>query len=89
MGQLLPFFRPEKVFDSDTAALLVAACDKAASGIAEGVEAGIMREVTARRIITLAARGEREPERLCASARLMLSRTRGAVPIVQALPPRG
>lgn len=89
MGQVLPFFRPEKVFNSDTTAALVAAYEKAASGIAEGAEAGIMREVIARRIIALAARGERDPERLCASARQMLSRTGGAASIVHALPPRG
>lgn len=68
MAQILQFIRPEIVFDCDTIAVLAAAYERAASGLRARGQPEVMREVIARRIITLAAKGERDPERLYAAA---------------------
>lgn len=68
MGQILPFYRREKAFDSDATAILAAAYEKAMEVIELRDQPPIMREVAARRIIALASKGERNPDRLCAAA---------------------
>jgi hypothetical protein len=68
MAQIIQFIRPEKVFDSETTAVLAAAYERAISGLRACGQPEVMREVVARRIITLAAKGERDPERLYAAA---------------------
>jgi hypothetical protein len=68
MGKVLHFLRPEKAFDSETIAVLAAAYAKASAGIENRGQPEIMRHVAARRIIALASKGERDPDRLCAAA---------------------
>jgi len=68
MAQILQFIRPEKVFDSETTAVLAAAYERAISGLRARGQPEVMREIVAKRIIALAARGERDPERLYAAA---------------------
>jgi hypothetical protein len=68
MGQILQFIRPEKVFDCEAIAVLAAAYEQAISGLRARGQPEVMREVIARRLIALAARGERDPERLYAAA---------------------
>jgi|KBSSwiStaDraftv2_1062776.scaffolds.fasta_scaffold437595_1 hypothetical protein len=68
MAQILQFIRPEKVFDSETTALLAAAYERAISGLRARGQPEVMREIIAKRIIALAAKGERDPERLYAAA---------------------
>jgi len=65
----------DAAFDSETTELLGAAFEAAwekvnAAGIAlaEGSEAALTREALAKRIIELAKRGERDPDRLVESA---------------------
>ena len=80
MGKILQFFRPEKAFDAEATALLIAAYEKAIAGIERKRLPEIMREVAARRIIALASKGERDPDRLCAAALGTMART-NATPI--------
>lgn len=68
MGQTLPFCRREKAFDPDTTTLLIAAYERAIVVIERRDHPRVMRQVAARRIIALASKGEREPDRLCAAA---------------------
>jgi hypothetical protein len=58
----------KKAFDAETTAVLIAAYEKAIVEIEHKSLPNIMREVAARRIIALAAKGERDPDHLCASA---------------------
>jgi len=68
MAQILQFIRPERVFDAETTALLAAAYERAIAGLRAYGQPEVMREIVARRIIALAAKGERDPERLYAAA---------------------
>jgi len=78
MAQILQFIRPEKVFDSETTALLAAAYERAISGLRARGQPEVMREIVAKRIIALAAKGERDPERLYAAALAGLCSLNGA-----------
>jgi hypothetical protein len=80
MGQVLQFFRSEKAFDSETTATLVAAYEKAITGIENRGQTDTVREIIARRIITLASKGERNPDRLCAAALATIARTFAKTP---------
>jgi hypothetical protein len=75
MGTVLQFFRPERAFDAETTAVLIVAYEKAVAGIERKCLPEIMREVAARRIIALASKGERDPDRLCAAALGTIART--------------
>ena len=66
MGQLVPFTRREAAFDLETTSILIAAYETAIGRIDDRTQPGALREIAARRIIALASRGERSPERLCA-----------------------
>jgi uncharacterized protein with NRDE domain len=70
-------------FDSEATQLLGAAFEAAwqkvkstSSALAEGSEAALTRELLAKRIIELAKRGERNPDRLVESALDHLARSR-------------
>jgi hypothetical protein len=72
-------------FDSEDTELLGAAFEAAweklntaGSALAEGSEAALTRELLAKRIIELAKRGERNPDRLVESALDHLARSRAA-----------
>jgi hypothetical protein len=77
MGQVLQFLRSERAFDSETTAVLVAAYEKAIAEIENKHQPAIMREVAARRIIALALKGERDPDRLYAAALAPIVRAGG------------
>ena len=68
MAQLLQFPQPGPVFDSDAAAILISAYDKAIGGLHDKGQPAHVREVIAKTIIELAARGERDSDRLCTGA---------------------
>jgi hypothetical protein len=68
MAEILQFIRPDSSFDPETLTILAAAYDKAVAGLDDGGQPKIMHEVIAKRIIALAMKGERDPERLCKSA---------------------
>ena len=78
MGQLLPFARRETAFDLQTTSILIAAYETVIQRIASHRQPGALREIAARRIIALASRGERNPERLCAAALATIARTESA-----------
>ena len=83
MAQILQFIRPEKVFDSETTAVLAAAYERAISGLRARGQPEVMREIVAKRIIALAAKGERDPERLYAAALAGLCSLNGAAALSQ------
>jgi hypothetical protein len=75
----------DAAFDSETTQLLGAAFEDAwedvkssGSALAEGAEAALTRELLAKRIIELAKRGERNPDRLVESALDHLAKSRAA-----------
>ena len=78
MARVLPFVRSEAAFDLETTAILIAAYETAIEGIEDRIQPGALREIAARRIIALASRGERNPERLCAAALATIGRTQSA-----------
>ena len=57
-----------QAFDPQAIEALGAAYDKACQSLNDGGQAGLVRDVIAKRIIELAQSGERDPDRLCASA---------------------
>jgi hypothetical protein len=68
MGQVLPFCRRGGGFDAEATAVLIAAYESAAAAIERSGQPHSLCEVAARRIIAMASRGERNPDRLCAAA---------------------
>jgi hypothetical protein len=75
----------DAAFDSETTQLLGAAFEDAwedvkssGSALAEGAEAALTRELLAKRIIELAKRGERNPDRLVENALDHLAKSRAA-----------
>ena len=67
MGDVTPLFR-EANFGPEDIAALSAAYEKARRALHDKGQPDIVNEVIARRIIRLAKTGERNPERLAASA---------------------
>ena len=67
MGDVLRFIPPDIIFDPDTVAMLGVAFDKTIVVLHDGRQPEIIRETIAKRIIALAAKGERNPDRLCAA----------------------
>ena len=78
MGQVLPFVRREAAFDLEATAILIAAYQTAIQRVGDGRHPAALREIAARRIIALATKGERNPERLCAAALATIGRTQSA-----------
>jgi hypothetical protein len=68
MGQILKFIPPDTAFDPDTTALLGAVFDKTIAALHDDWQPEIVREAIAKRIIALAAKGERDPDHLCRAA---------------------
>jgi hypothetical protein len=64
MGPILQFIRPHDVFDTTTLTLLGKAYDKAIASLHDAGQPAIVRETMAVRIFDVAARGERNVERL-------------------------
>jgi hypothetical protein len=67
MGDIVEFFRKSD-FDPETVKLLCDAYDKASRSLDDNGQPDIVKEVFARRIISLAQKGERNPDRLCTRA---------------------
>ena len=78
MGQVVRFARPEAAFDFEMTPILIAAYETAIESIEHRLQPGALREIAARRIIALASRGERNPQRLCAAALAAIGRTESA-----------
>jgi hypothetical protein len=68
MARILEFIRLQNAFDSETLVLLGAAYEKALRRARARGQPEIVREVIAKRIIEMATKGERDPERLCNGA---------------------
>jgi len=68
MGQILNFIPADTTFDPDTAAMLGAVFDKTIAALHDSGQPEIVREAIAKRIIALAAKGERNPDHLCKAA---------------------
>jgi hypothetical protein len=76
MAEILQFIRPDNSFDPETIALLGAAYDKAVAELSDHEQPKLVREMLAKRIIALAMKGERNPERLCKSALAAVGQTK-------------
>jgi hypothetical protein len=68
MGQILQFTRPEMAFNPEDAAVFATADEKAIEQLRGDGFTELVREIIAKRIIAAALKGERDPDRLCASA---------------------
>jgi len=68
MGSILPFIEPGHAFDPESIQVLSAAYDRAMRELHDNGQPVLVQEIVARRIIQLAARGERDPERLSETA---------------------
>jgi hypothetical protein len=68
MGQILQFIRPDLAFDPLAIDVLDKAYDMALAALCDGGQPSTVREVIAKRIISAAVKGERDPARLCAAA---------------------
>jgi hypothetical protein len=68
MSPMLQFIRPFDSFDSATLQLLGRAFDRAMASLHDRGQPNIVREVVAIRLLDLAAKGERDIDRLCAGA---------------------
>ena len=68
MARILEFIQHRNAFDPETIVLLSAAYKKKLRNLHDEGQARIVREVIAKRIIELASKAERDPERLCQAA---------------------
>ena len=68
MGPILQFIRPHDVFGAETLTVLSDAFDKAIASLQDHGQRPIVRETMAIRILDLAAKGERDPDRLYRAA---------------------
>lgn len=75
MGQVLQFSRRNQGFDAEATAVLIAAYESAIAAIARSGQPKELCEVAARRIIAMASKGERNPDRLCAAALATVTRS--------------
>jgi hypothetical protein len=88
MGQVLQFSRRNQGFDAEATAVLIAAYENAVAAIARSGQPQNLCEVAARRIIAMASKGERNPDRLCAAALATITKSarRHAEPPVRLSP---
>jgi hypothetical protein len=68
MAQILKFIPSDRSFDPETLTILVEAYDLTMSALHDRGQPEIVREIIARRIMELAEKGERDPERLSRAA---------------------
>lgn len=66
MAQILQFVRPDESLDPETLKILGEAYDRALASLHDAGQPII--ETIARRMLELASKGERDPERLCQGA---------------------
>ena len=62
----------DRSFDAETTAIIGKAFDKACEEMHDKTQPGWFRERVAKRLIEIAARGERDPETMCESALISL-----------------
>ena len=77
MAEILKFLGPAASFDADLTTVLGRVFDEVISRL-DGCQPEIVREVVAGRIIVLASKGERDPDRLRNAALGALRVARGA-----------
>jgi hypothetical protein len=82
MASMLPFLYATKSleisnqsFDSETTAIICLAFDKACKEINDQGQLDSLREIIAKRLIAIAARGERDSEKMSQSALISLGLT--------------
>jgi hypothetical protein len=68
VAQIIKFGRPEMAFNPEDTANLAAAYDSAIEQLRGDGFTELVREIIAKRILAAALKGERDPDRLCASA---------------------
>jgi hypothetical protein len=69
MGEVLQFVRRRNVFGPDMTSVMGEAYDEAMATLCDGAGTGyVIRELVARRIVTMARNGEVDRERLCKTA---------------------
>jgi len=71
MGTIQDLFRTT-AFDTETVKTLCDAYDKARKSLHDTGQPRIVNEIIAQRMIALAEKGERDPDRLCAGALIAL-----------------
>ena len=76
MAEIVQFVRPEHSFDAAATEALVRAYENATGGRGQSPPSATIREIIARRIITAAMKGERDPDRLSEFALAALARIR-------------
>ena len=64
MGSIIDFIPADRAFDAEATACICAAFDKACRDLHDGGQPEIVREVIAKRMIEIAGRGERDPQKL-------------------------
>jgi hypothetical protein len=79
MGQVLRFSR-DHGFDAEATAVLIAAYERVVAAIEQSGQPHNLCEVAARRIIAMASKGERNPNRLCAAALATVAKSARQVP---------
>ncbi len=67
MAEIARFIPANNSFDPEAIAIICAAYDRAAAELHDKGHARVVREIIGKRIVALAAKGERNPERLCNS----------------------
>ena len=67
MAEIARFIPADSNFDPEVIRILRAAYDRATAELHDHGHARVVREIVGKRIVALAARGERDPERLCDS----------------------
>lgn len=68
MGPILQYIRPFDDFDTATLIFIGEAYDKAIASLHDAGQPRTVRETIAVRMFEMAAKGERDPERLCHGA---------------------
>ena len=68
MAEIAQFIPGDSGFDPEAIAVVCTAYDRASLMLHDRGHARVAREIIAKRIIALAAKGERDPARLCNSA---------------------
>jgi hypothetical protein len=58
----------ERAFDAEVTALICQAFDKTCRALHDAGQSESVKEIIAKRIIAIAGRGERDPDKMCADA---------------------
>jgi hypothetical protein len=88
MGSVLPFPPADRIvlqltdrcFDAETTAAICQAFDKVCRELHDRGQPESVREIIARRLIAIAGRGERDPDKMCEAALISLGVRRAPSP---------